>query len=184
MLRRISSILGFKPHLSADVILSGFEMVHMMRKREARHAYNPALSFPRAVRNSSRLIDRQYGSRIKILGLRQNLSAKCSTRSVIRCDRGVVGRCRRFILVPGRRSRLVSGADAVWSATTKMRVDVSRAMILVAMGENPPMPKRSSLFFQATSDNDQGSAWPTACWIFRNTSSSGSYTFTWALSEK
>lgn len=39
--RRIRSMLGFKSAASADVILSGIEMVHMMRKRQARFAYNP-----------------------------------------------------------------------------------------------------------------------------------------------
>ncbi|MFD1985436.1 IS6 family transposase [Mesorhizobium newzealandense] len=39
--RRIRSMLGFKSTASAEVILSGIEMVHMMRKRQARFAYNP-----------------------------------------------------------------------------------------------------------------------------------------------
>ena len=34
-------MLGFK---STATILAGIEMVHMMRKRQARHAYNPAPS--------------------------------------------------------------------------------------------------------------------------------------------
>lgn len=34
-------MLGFKSTVSAEVILSGIEMVHMMRKRQARFAYNP-----------------------------------------------------------------------------------------------------------------------------------------------
>lgn len=34
-------MLGFKSMASAEVILSGIEMVHMMRKRQARFAYNP-----------------------------------------------------------------------------------------------------------------------------------------------
>lgn len=42
--RRIRSMLGFKSTSSATTILSGIEMVHMMRKRQARYAYNPAPS--------------------------------------------------------------------------------------------------------------------------------------------
>jgi len=39
--RRIRSMLGFKSMASAEIILSGIEMVHMMRKQQARFAYNP-----------------------------------------------------------------------------------------------------------------------------------------------
>jgi transposase-like protein len=39
--RRIRPMLGFKSMASAEIILSGIEMVHMMRKRQARVAYNP-----------------------------------------------------------------------------------------------------------------------------------------------
>jgi transposase-like protein len=39
--RRVQPMLGFKSTTTADVILSGIEMVHMMRKRQARFAYNP-----------------------------------------------------------------------------------------------------------------------------------------------
>ncbi|MGN8117491.1 DDE-type integrase/transposase/recombinase, partial [Labrys sp. 22185] len=39
--RRIRSMLGFKSMESAEVILSGIELVHMMRKQQARFAYNP-----------------------------------------------------------------------------------------------------------------------------------------------
>jgi putative transposase len=42
--RRIRSMLGFKSQSSAAIILCGIEMVHMMRKRQARYAYNPAPS--------------------------------------------------------------------------------------------------------------------------------------------
>ncbi|MER8760635.1 IS6 family transposase [Mesorhizobium sp. M0976] len=42
--RRIRAMLGFKSQASAVVILSGIEMIHMMRKRQARYAYNPSLS--------------------------------------------------------------------------------------------------------------------------------------------
>lgn len=42
--RRIRSMLGFKSMTCAATILSGIEMVHMMRKRQARYAYNPAPS--------------------------------------------------------------------------------------------------------------------------------------------
>lgn len=34
-------MLGFKAKATAAIILSGIEMVHMMRKRQARYAYNP-----------------------------------------------------------------------------------------------------------------------------------------------
>jgi transposase-like protein len=40
--RRIRSMLGFKSITCTATILSGIEMVHMMRKRQARYAYNPA----------------------------------------------------------------------------------------------------------------------------------------------
>ena len=39
--RRIRSMLGLKSQTSAAIILSGIEMIHMMRKRQARYAYNP-----------------------------------------------------------------------------------------------------------------------------------------------
>lgn len=39
--RRIRPMLGFKSMASAEIILSGIEMVHMMRKRQARFVYNP-----------------------------------------------------------------------------------------------------------------------------------------------
>ncbi|MGY3333853.1 putative transposase [Mesorhizobium sp. USDA 4775] len=41
---RISSMLGFKAKATAEIILSGIEMIHMMRKRQARYAYNPSPS--------------------------------------------------------------------------------------------------------------------------------------------
>lgn len=34
-------MLGFKPMDTAAVTLSGVEMVHMMRKRQARYPFNP-----------------------------------------------------------------------------------------------------------------------------------------------
>ncbi len=34
-------MVGFKSMASASIILSGIEMVHMMRKRQARFAFNP-----------------------------------------------------------------------------------------------------------------------------------------------
>lgn len=39
--RRIRPMLGFKSMASAEIILSGIETIHMMRKRQARFAYNP-----------------------------------------------------------------------------------------------------------------------------------------------
>lgn len=42
--RRIRSMLGFKSPATAAIILSAIEMVHMMRKQQARYAYNPGLS--------------------------------------------------------------------------------------------------------------------------------------------
>ncbi|MEP9374738.1 IS6 family transposase [Mesorhizobium sp. KR1-2] len=42
--RRVRSMLGFKSTACAASILSGIEMVHMMRKRQARYAYDPAPS--------------------------------------------------------------------------------------------------------------------------------------------
>jgi transposase-like protein len=42
--RRLRSMLGFKSFACAAIILSGVEMVHMMRKRQARYAFNPAPS--------------------------------------------------------------------------------------------------------------------------------------------
>jgi putative transposase len=39
--RRVRSMLGFKSMANAEIILSGIKMVHMMRKRQARFAYNP-----------------------------------------------------------------------------------------------------------------------------------------------
>jgi transposase-like protein len=42
--RRIRCMLSFKSQASAAIILSGIEMIHMMRKRQARYAYNPSPS--------------------------------------------------------------------------------------------------------------------------------------------
>jgi hypothetical protein len=42
--RRIPSMLGFKFTSCAATILSGIEKIHMMRKRQASYAYNPAPS--------------------------------------------------------------------------------------------------------------------------------------------
>jgi putative transposase len=39
--RRLRPMLGFKSQTTAEVTLSGIEMVHMMRKRQARYAFNP-----------------------------------------------------------------------------------------------------------------------------------------------
>ncbi|WP_420848970.1 DDE-type integrase/transposase/recombinase [Phyllobacterium zundukense] len=39
--RRVRTMLGFKSETTARIILSGIEMVHMMRKRQARYAFNP-----------------------------------------------------------------------------------------------------------------------------------------------
>jgi len=39
--RRIRMMLGFKSPTSAAIILSGAEMIHMMRKWQARYAFNP-----------------------------------------------------------------------------------------------------------------------------------------------
>lgn len=40
--RRIRSMPGFKSKARAANILSGIEMIHMMRKRQGRVAFNPA----------------------------------------------------------------------------------------------------------------------------------------------
>lgn len=40
--RRVRPMLGFKATICAAAILSGIEIVHMMRERQARYAYNPA----------------------------------------------------------------------------------------------------------------------------------------------
>jgi transposase-like protein len=39
--RRVRPMLGFKSEPSARIILGGIEMVHMMRKRQAKYARNP-----------------------------------------------------------------------------------------------------------------------------------------------
>ena len=39
--RRVRLMLGFKSPVAANATLSGIEMVHMMRKRQARFAFNP-----------------------------------------------------------------------------------------------------------------------------------------------
>ena len=44
MKRRIRSMLGFKSLNSARAILGGIEMVHMMRKGQAKYANNLQLS--------------------------------------------------------------------------------------------------------------------------------------------
>lgn len=40
--RRVRPMLGFKSLRSAAIALAGIEMVHMMRKRQGRFAFNPA----------------------------------------------------------------------------------------------------------------------------------------------
>src|SRR5690606_29855518 len=42
--RRVRPMLGFKAFSSAAVTLAGIEMIHMMRKRQGRFAFNPAPS--------------------------------------------------------------------------------------------------------------------------------------------
>jgi transposase-like protein len=42
--RRLRPMMGFKSFASAAVTLVGIEMVHMMRKRQGRFAFNPAPS--------------------------------------------------------------------------------------------------------------------------------------------
>ena len=42
--RRVRPMLGFKSLATASVVLSGIELVHMMRKRQARFALNPSPS--------------------------------------------------------------------------------------------------------------------------------------------
>lgn len=39
--RRVQLMLGFQTYASARATLSGIEMIHMMRKRQARYVYNP-----------------------------------------------------------------------------------------------------------------------------------------------
>ncbi|EHK53363.1 IS6 family transposase [Allomesorhizobium alhagi] len=39
--RPVRPMLGFKSFASATAILAGVDMIHMMRKRQARYAYNP-----------------------------------------------------------------------------------------------------------------------------------------------
>ncbi len=42
--RRVRPMLGFQSMVSARVILGGIEMIHMMRKGQAKYAYNPQSS--------------------------------------------------------------------------------------------------------------------------------------------
>ncbi|MBL0407599.1 IS6 family transposase [Microvirga aerilata] len=44
--RRVRPILGFKSIATAKVILGGIEMIHMMRKGQAKYARNPQPSLP------------------------------------------------------------------------------------------------------------------------------------------
>lgn len=39
--RRVRPMLGFKSPATASITLSGIEMLHMMRKRQATYAFNP-----------------------------------------------------------------------------------------------------------------------------------------------
>jgi len=39
--RQIRPMLGFKSAAATSIILFGIEMVHMMRKRQARYAFDP-----------------------------------------------------------------------------------------------------------------------------------------------
>jgi transposase-like protein len=40
--QRVRSMLGFKSFAPATTTLTGIEMVHMLRKRQGRFAFNPA----------------------------------------------------------------------------------------------------------------------------------------------
>ena len=42
--RRVRPMLGFQAVASARVILGGIEMIHMMRKQQAKYARNPSPS--------------------------------------------------------------------------------------------------------------------------------------------
>jgi transposase-like protein len=42
--RRVRPMLGFQAVASARVILGGIEMIHMMRKQQAKYACNPQSS--------------------------------------------------------------------------------------------------------------------------------------------
>lgn len=44
--RRIRSMLGFKSKATAAIILPGIEMIHIIRKRQAKYAYNRSLGMP------------------------------------------------------------------------------------------------------------------------------------------
>ncbi|ESX22563.1 hypothetical protein X765_30740 [Mesorhizobium sp. LSHC440B00] len=46
-------MLGFKSTTTAEIILSSIEMVHMMRKRQARFAYKSHALHCQAVRNAA-----------------------------------------------------------------------------------------------------------------------------------
>ncbi|PZV34895.1 hypothetical protein B5V02_30215 [Mesorhizobium kowhaii] len=59
--RRIRPMLGFKSTATAATILTGIEMIHMMRKRQARYAFQSESVLGRAVRNPRRLIDLASG---------------------------------------------------------------------------------------------------------------------------
>jgi putative transposase len=39
--RRVRPMLGFKSPISVGIVLSGTELMHMMRKRQARLVFNP-----------------------------------------------------------------------------------------------------------------------------------------------
>ena len=39
--RRVRSMMGFKAFSSAEATLAGIELVHMVRKRQGRFAFNP-----------------------------------------------------------------------------------------------------------------------------------------------
>ncbi|ESX33505.1 hypothetical protein X764_29315 [Mesorhizobium sp. LSHC440A00] len=53
--RRYRSMLGFRSTTTAEIIHSGIEMVHMMRKRQARFAYKSHALHCQAVRNARRM---------------------------------------------------------------------------------------------------------------------------------
>jgi transposase-like protein len=53
--RRVRPMLGFQSMATARVILGGIEMIHMMRKQQAKYACNPAVVARRAVRTARRV---------------------------------------------------------------------------------------------------------------------------------
>ncbi|BCH19749.1 hypothetical protein MesoLjLa_66000 (plasmid) [Mesorhizobium sp. L-2-11] len=87
--RRVRPMLGFKSPAAASIILDGIEMLHMMRKRQARFAFNPKSVIGRAVRYPRRRIS--TARHLFLLQFNKNLQQNLDMRRQIPPRRAAMG---------------------------------------------------------------------------------------------